>query len=323
MSRIIAVTGATGFVGAPLSEALSRRGERVRRLLRRPPDPATPAAAGDDAPVVGEIGPQTDWSSVLQGVACVVHCAASVHGLHQSPADKAESCRRVNREGTLRLAEAAAAAGVRRLIFLSSIKVNGERTAPGEPFRSDTPPAPQDAYGTSKWDAERGLQAIAGRTGLEVVVIRPPLVHGPGVRANMLRLLRLVDRGIPLPLGAIRNSRSSVSRDNLIDLLLLCLDHPAAAGGTFLVADDWSPSTPELVGCLADALGRPSRLLPVPPELLRRCGALAGRSEEIRRLTDSLVVDASATSRRLGWTPPTPAREGLRRTAAWYRSLNR
>jgi nucleoside-diphosphate-sugar epimerase len=301
----VAITGANGFVGRGLVSALAARGQTVRPLVR---SATTGTALG-----VGDIGANTDWSAALAGVECVIHAAARVHVRAETAADPLVAFRAVNVAGTRRLAEHAAAAGVRRLVFVSSVKVNGERTAPRTPFVASDPPAPVDAYGLSKWEAEQALHRVAETTGLEVVVVRPPLVYGPGVGANFLQLLGLVERGWPLPLGAVENRRSLVALDNLVDLLIRCIDHPAAAGRTFLVSDDRDLSTPELIRGLAAALGRKACLLPVPQSLLRMGARFAGRAAEGERLLGSLQVDITATRDALAWTPPISVEEGLRR----------
>ena len=309
---MIAVTGASGFLGAPLCASLERQGRQVRRLLR--------SARGDQpgAVVIGDLGGPIAWSEALGGVETLVHCAARVHVMKETEQERAQGCRTINLEASLRLGEAAAAQGVKRMVFLSSIKVNGESTPLGAPFRDTSIPAPEDAYGRSKWEAEQALSRLAAATGMELVVIRPPLVYGPKVRANFLRLLRLVDRGVPLPLGAVHNRRSLVALDNLIDLIECCLDHPAAAGKVFLASDGEDLSTPELIRALAVALGRPARLLPVPAGVLRRLGRLGGRSAEVDRLIGSLQVDSAATRETLAWTPPVSLKEGLQRCCDWY-----
>lgn len=308
---LVAVTGAAGFVGGALAATLIGAGRAVRPLLRVAREGHT--AGGRSVVAVGDIGPATDWSAALAGVDCVVHCAARVHVMKEAAADPLAAFRAVNTGGTRRLAEQAAAAGVRRLVFVSSIKVNGERTAPEASFLFSDPPAPEDAYGLSKWEAEQALWQVAAFTGLEVVVVRPPLVYGPGVGANFFRLLRLVERGWPLPLGAVDNRRSQVALDNLVDLLATCIDHPAAAGQTFLVSDGEDLSIPELIRRLARTMGRPDRLWPVPVPLLRLGGRLLGHSAEVARLVGSLQVDIEHTCRTLGWRPPITVDEGLRR----------
>ncbi|MDZ7641614.1 MAG: NAD-dependent epimerase/dehydratase family protein [Desulfurivibrio sp.] len=259
--------------------------------------------------------------AALAGVDCVVHTAARAAVMADPVADPLVALREVNVAGTRRLAEQAAGAGVRRLVFISSVKVNGERTAPEAPFLFSDTPAPEDAYAISKWEAEQALWQVAAQTGLEVVVVRPPLVYGPGVGGNFARLLGLVARGWPLPLGAVNNRRSLVALANLVDLLRVCVDHPAAAGRTFLVADGDDLSTPELLRRLALAMGRPVRLLPVPPVFLWRAGRLLGREAELARLLSSLQVDISFTRRTLGWEPPVRVDDALRETVEGWLSL--
>lgn len=310
---LIAVTGASGFLGAPLCTSLERQGRQVRRLLR------SPRRDQPGAVVIGDLGGPIAWSEALGGVETLVHCAARVHVMKETEQEREQGCRAINLEASIRLGEAAAAQGVKRMVFLSSIKVNGESTPLDAPFTAATIPAPEDAYGRSKWEAEQALSRLAAATGMELVVIRPPLVYGPQVRANFLRLLRLVDRGVPLPLGAVHNRRSLVALDNLIDLIECCLDHPAAAGKVFLASDGEDLSTPELIQALAAALGRPTRLLPVPAGVLRRLGRLSGRSAEVDRLIGCLQVDSAATRETLDWTPPVSLKEGLQRCCDWYR----
>jgi len=266
--------------------------------------------------VVGEIDGTTDWREALHGVHAVVHLAARVHVMRDVAADPLAQYRAVNVDGTLNLARQAAAAGVRRFVFISSIKVNGEERAAAY-TEADTP-APEDAYALSKWEAEQGLRQIAAQTGLEVVILRPPLVYGPGVGANFLALMHAVARGIPLPLGAIDNRRSLIFVGNLADAILCCLEHPAAAGKTFLISDGEDVSTPALVRRMAAALGRPARLVALPIPVLRAAAALVGKSALAIRLLDSLTIDGTAIRHTLGWSPPFTLDEGLRETAAWY-----
>ena len=303
----VAVTGAAGFVGQSLCATLLARGISTRQIVRRK------STAAIDEVAVGGIGPETDWAIALDGVETLIHCAARVHLLSDPAVDPLATYRAVNVAGTRRLAEQAAALGVRRLVFLSSVKVNGERTPPGSPFSASDTPAPEDPYGMSKWEAEQELWRVAQQTGLEAVVVRPPMVYGPGVRANFLRLTKLVKRGVPLPLGAIQNYRSLLGLDNLVDMLIRCIFHPAAAGQTFLVSDGDDLSTPELIRGLARAIGRPARLLPVPPALLRLGGNVTGRRAEIERLIDSLQVDIRHTCKTLEWNPPMTVDEGFQR----------
>lgn len=305
MTAIVAVTGANGFVGRALCQHLSAQGFSVRALTRSAP-------AGPNTWVVGDLGPRTNWGHSLLGVDCVVHCAARVHMVDDTDPDPMHAYRQTNVEGSRALAVAAAAAGVRRLVFLSSLKVHGEQTAPGRPFTSDMPAAPQDAYGQSKWEAEQALREEADKSGLELVVVRPPLVYGPGVRANFLALMNAVARGMPLPLGAVDNRRSLLALGNLTDLLQVCLVHPAAAGQTFLASDDHDLSTPDLVRAIARAMGRPARLWPVPLTWLRMAGKLLGRSPQIDRLIGSLQVNIGHTTQVLGWSPRMSVEQGLR-----------
>jgi UDP-glucose 4-epimerase len=244
-----------------------------------------------------------------------MHCAARVHVMAESVADPLAEFRRVNVQGTLNLARQAAAAGVRRFVFVSSIKVNGEATQLGRPFMADDAPAPLDAYGVSKMEAEQGLLETARQTGMEVVIIRPPLVYGPGVKANFAAMMRWLRCGVPLPLGAIHNQRSLVALDNLVDLIVTCLTHPAAANQTFLVSDGEDVSTTELLRRMGQALGRPARLIPVPVSWLKLAATLVGKPDVAQRLCGSLQVDIEKTRRLLVWTPPISLDEGLRRAA--------
>lgn len=303
---MIGVTGASGFVGRALCAHLAAQGHTVRRLLRR----ADGNAAPDDR-IVGDIGPDTDWRGSLDGLACVVHCAAHVHRMQPGQGDDLAAYRRVNTQGTLRLARAAAQAGARRFVFISSVKVLGEATPPGQPFRHDSAPHPQDPYGQSKWEAEQALWPLARETGIEVVVIRPPLVYGPGVGANFQRLMRGVASGLPLPLRSVRNQRSLVSVGNLVDLVTLCTRHPGAAGQAWLVSDGRDLSTPELIEGLGRAMGVRPRLWPVPVAGLLLAGRLAGRRAMVERLVQSLQVDIAHTRERLGWAPPLTVEQGL------------
>ncbi len=305
------VTGATGFVGRALCAQAVAGGIAVRGATRS----VAPLPGGVQAVTVPSLFDQSDWTAALAGCSAVVHCAARVHVMAASMADPLEEFRRVNVQGTLNLARQAAAAGVRRFVFVSSIKVNGEATQLGCPFTADDTPAPLDAYGISKMEAEQGLREIAAQTGMEVVIIRPPLVYGPGVKANFAAMMRWLKRGVPLPLGAIHNQRSLVSLDNLVDLLVTCLTHPAAANQTFLVSDGEDVSTTALLRRMGQALGRPARLIPVPVSWLKLASAGVGKPDVAQRLCGSLQVDIEKTRRLLGWTPPISLDEGLRRAA--------
>lgn len=311
-SRIL-VTGATGFVGQATLARMQQSGRAVRAALRAP---ASVSAAGENA-VIGHIDPDTDWRQALQNIDTVVHLAARTHVLDDSDADPLAAYRDINVLGSVRLAQQAVAAGVRRLVFLSSVKVNGEATVLS-PFTETDVPAPLDAYGITKLEAENALRRIGAETGLEIVILRPPLVYGPGVKGNLLRLLALVERGIPLPLASIRNQRSLVNVDNLADAIICCVDAPAAAGSTYMVSDGEDVSTPALVGKLAAAMGRSPRLLPCPPAFLNFGAAMLGKRAMALRLTGSLVVDSSRIRRELGWQARSTLDQGLNAMVRWY-----
>ena len=283
----------------------------MRRALRG----SSTALPGDV--VVGECDGDTNWAPALSDVEYVIHLAARTHVLHDTAADPLAEYRRINVMGTRRLAEEAASSGVRRFVFLSSVKVNGETTA-AKPFRESDTPRPEDAYGVTKLEAEELLCVIARRAGLETVTLRPPLIYGPGVKGNFLRLMRLVARGVPLPLGSVRNRRSLIYIGNLTDAMLACLRQSAAAGRTYLVSDGEDMSTPALVAALAGALGVRARLLRWPVALLDAGGALLGKSGEVARLTRSLEIDGSLIRRELGWNAPFSVSRGLADTARWY-----
>lgn len=299
------MTGATGFVGRALSNALLKKNVPVTIIGREQ------AAAQKIAD--GNIVTGTNLAVALQQCHVLIHLAARVHVMNDTEADPLASFRVVNVQGTLNLARQAAAAGVKRFVFVSSIKVNGEATSPGRPFTAEDVAAPQDAYGVSKMEAEQGLRQIAAQTGLEVVIIRPPLVYGPGVKANFAALMRAVQRGWPLPLGAVHNQRSLVALDNLVDFIITCTTHPHAANQTFLVSDGHDVSTTELIRGMAQAAGVPARLLQVPVSVLRMAASLLGKADAIDRLCGNLQVDISKARDMLGWVPPVSVAEGLRR----------
>lgn len=256
----------------------------------------------------------------LHDIQVVIHCAARVHVMKEITSDVLAQFRKINVEGTSQLARHAARSGVKRFIYVSSIKVNGESTAPGFPFRALHSPAPLDPYGVSKWEAEEELRKISRATGMELVIIRPPLVYGPGVKANFLKMMAWLDKGWILPLGAIHNRRSLVAIDNLVDLIVTCADHPAAAGRTLLVSDDSDLSTTQLLSAIGGALGRTrTRLLPIPVNILSLLASLLGQKSTVQRLCCSLQVDISETRKLLNWSPPVNIEKALRRTVAYYR----
>jgi nucleoside-diphosphate-sugar epimerase len=262
---------------------------------------------------IPSIDEAADWVPILEGVNVVIHAAARVHVMNDKSADPLSEYRKVNVAGTLNLASQSARAGVGRFVFVSSIKVHGEASQPGRPFRPDDAPAPVDPYGVSKLEAELGLREIESKRGMEVVIVRPPLVYGPGVRANFASMMRWVRLGIPLPLGAIHNSRSLVAIDNLGDLLVTCLSHPAAGGQTFLVSDGEDVSTTELLRRTAHAMGKKACLVPVPGLMLENVAALVGKNTLAQRLCSSLQVDIEKTRDLLGWSPPLTLNQGLKR----------
>jgi nucleoside-diphosphate-sugar epimerase len=306
------VTGASGFVGAALCQALWARDVPFVPCARKL---SSPFLHGQLVFESGDLSGPVDWTPALAGCSVVVHLAARVHMMQEHAADPDAVYRAMNVDVTMRLAKQAAEQGVRRFIYVSSVKVNGERTL-GRPFRADDVPAPEDPYGRSKLAAEQALQDWSARTGTELVIVRPPLVYGPGVRANFLRLMQLVKSGAPLPLGSIRNRRSMVALGNLVDFLMLCTKHPAAAGATWMVSDNHDLSLPELVTKIAGAMGQRPRLLPVPPSLLSAGSTLLGRRAAAGRLLDSLQVDISPALNRLGWTPPLDVDTGIRLAVA-------
>ncbi|MHA1152657.1 MAG: NAD-dependent epimerase/dehydratase family protein, partial [Alphaproteobacteria bacterium] len=260
-----------------------------------------------------------DWGEALDGVDAVAHLAARVHVTRETAKDSIAAFRRTNVEGTLRLAEAAALAGVRRFVFLSSVKALGD-ASPNGPLTEASAAKPQDPYGVSKWETEVGLARLAKEKGLEIVILRLPLVYGPGVKGNFRALIRLVDWGLPLPLGSVANRRSLLYLGNLVDAIDRCLSHPAAAGRSYLLRDGEDLSTAELVRRLAAALGRRTALFPVPARLLKLGAGCIGRAAVARRLLGSLTVDDGPIRRELEWNPPFTVDEGLAETAAWFRA---
>lgn len=305
----ILLSGATGFVGREVAAHLARNSDvcltcAVRRL--------SSSEFGREA-VVGDLSAGNNWEEIVRGQQVIIHTAARAHIMKDEVADPLAEFREVNVKGTLNLACQAAEAGVRRFIFISSIKVNGEQTPKGQPFTAEDVPTPEDAYGISKFEAEQGLMQLAAKTGMEVVIIRPPLVYGPGVKGNFASMIKLVEKGFPLPLGAIHNKRSLVALDNLVDLIITCIDHPAAANQVFLAGDGEDLSTTELLRGVGKAMGRPARLISVPAGFLMAGATILGKKAMAQRLLGSLQVDISKAQDLLGWQPPLSVEEGLRR----------
>jgi UDP-glucose 4-epimerase len=303
---VILVTGANGFLGSALIKRLEHDGRPVMGSVRK--------SADDKNIAMGDIGPSTDWSVALDGVDCVIHCAARVHIMKDTSADPLSMFREVNTSGTLNLATQAVKNGVQRFVYVSSLKVNGELTCIGQPFSAEDVPAPSDPYAISKLEAENGLRSLADQSGMELVILRPPLVYGPGVKANFATMIRWLSYGIPLPFGAVEdNSRSLIAVDNLVDLLVVCVDHPHAPGEVFLASDGEDVSTASLLRRLSYALGKPSRLWCISPNILSAAAQLLGRKDFSKRLLGSLQVDMAKTCNVLGWYPPIDLAEGLRR----------
>jgi UDP-glucose 4-epimerase len=311
-AKTVLVTGANGFVGSALTLALVAHGLNIKQAARY--------SDGNSKVIpVGSISGGTDWSAALLDANAVVHLASRVHVMRDPSNDPLFEYRNVNVLGTLNLARQAAAAGVKRFVFLSSVKVHGESTVFGHPYTVGDIPQPADPYGQSKLEAEEGLVRIAAETGMEVVIIRSPLVYGPGVKANFLSMMNWLRRGIPLPLGGItKNSRSFVFIGNLVSMIVACINHPAAANQIFLVSDDEDLSTTGLLERMALVLGLPSRLIAVPAVLITLGAMLIGRADISQRLCGSLQVDIEKTKKLLGWAPPLTVNEGLRQTAAHF-----
>lgn len=312
MKRFL-ITGANGFVGKPLCAELSKRGDAVTAAVR---SPSSVVDAG--SVVVGAIDGHTDWSNALRDVDVVIHLAARVHVMKDDAADPLAEFLKVNLHGTENLARQAAQAGVKRLVYVSSIKVNGEGTAENQPYSESDQANPQDPYGISKWRAEQALQRIAQETGLEVVMVRPTLVYGAGVKGNFISLMTAIDKGIPLPLAGAKNLRSLLYVGNLVDALIACATLSAAAGQTYLLSDNEDISTAMLVEKIASALGRKSRSFYFPPGLLRVAAGVLGRSAQVDRLFGSLQVSNQKIRNELNWHPPFTVEQGLRATADWY-----
>jgi nucleoside-diphosphate-sugar epimerase len=314
MTRRVLVTGATGFVGRTLCETLLRRDIRVRAAVR---DARVDLGNPVEICQVGEIGRGTDWGRALDDVDCVMHLAARAHATGRRAGSQSALFQEVNAAGTARLVDAAVRGGVARFIYLSSVKVNGEATT-GRPYSAHDEPKPTDAYARSKWQGELAVHDPALSARMGCATLRAPLVYGPGVRANFLRLMRWVDRGTVLPFGAVRNLRSLISVWNLADALIRVAEHQAAPGRIWMVSDGEDVSTPDLIRALGRAMGRQVRMVSVPLALLRLAGALTAHGAEVAKLCGSLVVDATETRSILQWTPPLTLPQGLDRTVAWY-----
>jgi nucleoside-diphosphate-sugar epimerase len=313
MARML-ITGANGFVGKALCAELLEHGHVVRAASR-----ATGSVMERvDITVVGSIDDKTDWTGALAGIDVVIHLAARVHVMHEKATDPLEEFRRVNTVGTEHLARAAAISGVKRMVFASSIKVNGEETTAGHRFSEHDIPAPQDPYGVSKWEAEQALHRVSKETGLEVVVVRPPLVYGPGVKGNYERLMSALSKGMVLPFASVNNVRSMLYVENLVDAIRVCATSSAASGNTYLLCDGEDVSTPTLLRQMGAAMEKPVCLIPCPLTLLKTLGFLLGKSSEVKRLLGSLQIDNSKIRHDLNWQPPFTLQEGLDATAKKY-----
>ena len=306
----ILVTGANGLIGSTLCVFLEREPHQVFRAVRQAKTPLEIS--------VGDLGHDAHWDDALcSNIDTVVHLAGRVPSTNVSTESQAAEYHRANVKVTINFAHQCAQYGVRRFIFVSTAKVLGE--GKDDAYDAEDPAAPEDAYALSKWEAEQALWQISKETGMEVVIIRPPLVYGPGVKANFLQLMRAIDRRLPLPLGAIRNRRSLIFLGNLVDAISLCLAHPDAAGKTYMVSDNDDVSTPELVRRLARALGKSPVLLPAPVGWMRFVGGLLGKASSVDRVVGSFAVDIAPIKKELGWTPPYSMEAGLSATAEWYR----
>ncbi|MFP6790487.1 MAG: SDR family oxidoreductase [Thalassolituus sp.] len=315
---VILLTGSTGFVGSALvSELQKLSGVHVVGAVR-----SAVSATSDDVVVVGNIDGTTDYSSALTGVNVVIHAAARAHVMRDEVTNPLAEYRQVNVEGTLNLAKQAVAAGVKRFVYISSVKVNGESTSVLPAFAETNAVVPEDPYGVSKHEAEEGLRLLAEETGLEVVIVRPPLVYGPGVKANFLSLLKLSATKLPLPFGSVNNKRSMVYVGNLADFIIRCIEHPKAANQTFLVSDGHDVSLSELIRLIRQSMKKPAWLIPVPVSLFQLAGKLTGKMALVDRLVGDLQVDSRKARERLNWTPPYRFEEGIKATVAEFINRN-
>lgn len=315
MTKIL-ITGATGFVGRALFENLKLKKKYLVHLTTRTNQ--EDLFEGAKAFNIGEIDSNTNWKDALDGVSCVIHCAARTHMMESKQTVSLNAYRRINVDGTKNLAKQAARIGIKRFIFLSSVKVNGEETITSKSFQYDDIPRPKDAYGISKWEAEQALLEVSKKIGLELVIIRAPLIYGVRVKGNFLRILNLIYKKIPFPFFNINNSRSFIGLDNLVDLITHCIDHPKATGKTFLVSDGEDISTPDLIRKLSKIMGRSSRLFSFPISIIKLMSYLVGKTSEVNRLISSLRVNSSHTRKILEWNPPFSLDEGLEKTVRWY-----
>jgi nucleoside-diphosphate-sugar epimerase len=313
------ISGAGGFVGKALCAELLRRGQSVSAAVRS----GNSLIENTEVIIIGAIDGETNWADALADVNVVIHLAARVHVMRENATDPLAEFLKVNLHGTSNLARQAASSGVKRLVYVSSIKVNGEQTSTTQSFTELDEPSPQDFYSISKWQAEQALWRISQETGLEIVVVRPPLVYGSGVKGNFAQMLAVIAKHIPLPLAAVDNRRSLIYVKNLVDALIACATHPVAAGQTYLVCDGEDISTPDLLRQLGDAMGCPAHILPLPLSWLRMLGKLSGKSDQVERLLGSLQVDSGKIRRDLNWVPPYTLQQGLQATAELHRRLGK
>jgi nucleoside-diphosphate-sugar epimerase len=313
------ISGAGGFVGKALCAELLRRGQSVSAAVRS----GNSLIENTEVIIIGAIDGETNWADALADVDVVIHLAARVHVMRENATDPLAEFLKVNLHGTSNLARQAASSGVKRLVYVSSIKVNGEQTSTTQSFTELDEPSPQDFYSISKWQAEQALWRISQETGLEIVVVRPPLVYGSGVKGNFAQMLAVIAKHIPLPLAAVDNRRSLIYVKNLVDALIACATHPVAAGQTYLVCDGEDISTPDLLRQLGDAMGCPAHILPLPLSWLRMLGKLSGKSDQVERLLGSLQVDSGKIRRDLNWVPPYTLQQGLQATAELHRRLGK
>lgn len=313
-TKNVLVTGPNGFVGRSVCQELTKREYVVRGALRK----AKTIPNGCQSIVVGEINGQTDWDQALKDIDVVVHLAARVHVMNDNVVDPLAAFRKVNVEGTRQLAKFAAAASVKHFIYVSSIKANGEATQVNKPFSEIDEPGPKDYYGISKWEAEQVLRKIESVSDMAVTIFRPPLLYGPGVKANFLSLIKLADKRLPLPLGAITNKRSLLGLGNFVDLICYCIKHPASKGETFVVSDGHDLSTAELFSKIASALKKPARIFSVSPRILGMLGRIVRKQDIIKRLVGSLEINSTKVQKKLDWQPPFSVDDELVRTIDWY-----